>query len=95
MKITLVSAGRRLHAELPYYGADYVLVPQLQQCPGCHDALKVKGLVATVHHDHDTYYADAVCISCKHAVGELQTQVSTIFGIEEDEAVLNGRARVY
>lgn len=95
MKITLVRTETRMPAVLPYYGADHVLVDKLAECPGCKAPLRVTGLPITVRNDHDTYYADAVCLECKHPVGELQTQVSTIFGIDEDEAVLNGRARVY
>lgn len=44
----------------------------------------------------DTYKADAVCAKCGDTVGTLLAKVETLFGLEEDEAVLlYGRARVY
>lgn len=46
--------------------------------------------------DDCSYYGAAYCASCKRGVGTLfVTGLSTIFGLEEDAAVLNGRARVY
>ena len=44
---------------------------------------------------HDEYVAVARCYGCKAFCGTLYAKVDTIFGIEEDDAVLNGRARVY
>jgi hypothetical protein len=43
----------------------------------------------------DTYEADAFCVGCGEQVGVLRAKVETIFGLEEDEAVLNGRWKVY
>lgn len=43
----------------------------------------------------DEWHADGFAICCDENVGLLVVKVDTIFGIEEDEAVLNGRARVY
>ena len=45
--------------------------------------------------NHDTYESTAACVGCGVLRGRLEAQVSTIFGIEEDEAVLAGRVRVY
>lgn len=45
--------------------------------------------------NHDTYDSIAACVGCGVIRGRLEAQVSTIFGIEEDEAVLGGRCRVY
>ena len=44
---------------------------------------------------HDTYRADGHCTACGGNVGVIRAKVSTLFGIEEDERVLGGRARVY
>lgn len=93
MKITLHSNGRTLHAQLPHATADHVSVDG-STCPHCNENLKARGN-GDVSHDFDTYYASAYCIYCGGAVGQLQTKVNTIFGIDEDNAVLNGRARVY
>ena len=65
------------------------------QCPSCKaTGAEVRGQ-GIERHDHDTYYAQALCLSCGERIGTLETTVSTIFGIEEDRAVLQGRARVY
>lgn len=93
MKITLHSRGKIFPAQLPHAKADFVLVDECV-CPHCKESLKAKGN-GDVTHDFDTYYALAYCVSCGGAVGQIQTKVNTIFGIDEDNAVLNGRARVY
>lgn len=96
MKITFINKSKRLEAHLPFGGADHVLVAALSTCPDCGEPLKLAGREGTMHHDHDTYYTKAGCLACEKTLGELQTKVSTIFGIDEDEAVLvHGRARVY
>jgi len=92
MKIAFVHDEKRHTAKLPYDGAAHV---EIEACPACREApAKVAG-EGVSHHDHDTYYAPARTLCCG-ARGELRTTVSTVFGIEEDEAVLlRGRARVY
>ena len=93
MKITLHLQGKIFPAQLPHAMADFVLVEDCV-CPNCNGSLKARG-DGNVTHDFDTYYAFAHCVCCGGAVGQLQTKVNTIFGIDEDNAVLNGRARVY
>jgi len=44
---------------------------------------------------HDRYIGTAQCTRCRRDVGQMTVKVDTLFGIEEDNAVLNGRARVY
>jgi hypothetical protein len=44
---------------------------------------------------HDEYISDAACAECRAPAGRLVAKVETLFGIEEDIAVLNGRCRVY
>jgi hypothetical protein len=80
---------RREAAEQPVPDADHVVVAGA--CP-----FKVGGVAGTMSHGHDTYRADAGCLSCLKVLGRLVVVVSTIFGVEEDRAVLvDGRARVY
>lgn len=63
-------------------------------CPACF-ATDVGIGGRNRRHDHDTHYADAHCLACSAHIGTIEVTVSTIFGIEEDESVLNGRVRVY
>lgn len=64
-------------------------------CPACGEALAVRG-DGRKRSDCDRYYfARGFCVTCGAGVGEIRAYPSTLFGIEEDERVLNGRARVY
>jgi hypothetical protein len=96
MKITLKLAqpGPTLTATLPFNGADHVEVAN-EECPTCHGGQPLLVAGKNIRHDHDTYRSDAHCLCCGAYVGELRAKVDTIFGIDEDEAVLNGRCRVY
>jgi len=76
----------------PHPHADYVLPSGA--CPACKATpWKIQG--GEVTRGHDTYTAPARCVACGERVGALQVQVSTLFGLEEDERVLYGRCRVY
>jgi hypothetical protein len=44
---------------------------------------------------HDTYYAPAVAQCCRRRIGTIETRVSTVFGITEDELVLGGPWKVF
>ena len=45
---------------------------------------------------HASMAGSAACCACHKVVGRIEvTSVPTIFGLEEDRAVLNGRSRVY
>lgn len=94
MKITLTIADVVLDAELPYPHADHVTADMF--CPSCKAAapLKVSGKGNHIE-SHDTYAARAVALCCRKEIGTIRATMSTIFGVEEDERVLNGRARVY
>lgn len=101
--------AKRVRARVPFDAAAYVLVPGL--CPSCghkvaeadvpRDAREQRdwwpcaGLKGSMVRGHDTYTSLAGCTACGKLAGKLVVTVSTIFGIEEDERVLNGRARVY
>lgn len=93
MKITvkLKSGGKAIAAKLPYEGAKYVTTDA--ECPSKGHYLDVAGGDPNV--GHNTIEAPAVCCACKEHVGTIVVKVSTIFGIEEDARVLNGRCRVY
>lgn len=98
MKITLTgSDGRALAAHQPHDHADRVVVDHAT-CPKCKlNPLPVRGQGKSIdpNSPRDTYRADAICCGCGAPVGVLRVKVETIFGIEEDDRVLNGRCRVY
>jgi hypothetical protein len=90
--ITVHTLGNTYKAKRPHATADYVVI---RTCPKCEvEPCRVQGGGVT-HHDHDTYFSRAICLACEADIGEIRTKVETMFGIEEDNAVLNGRCRVY
>ena len=81
-------------ARVPFDGADHCIVEG--ECPHCHAApFKAAGVRGSMVRGHDTYTSHAGCVGCKVVTGRLVVTVDTLFGIEEDERVLNGRCRVY
>lgn len=97
MKITLVIGdgedARSIIARLPYENADHVVLDE--SCPNCeHEPCRVRGR-GTQWHGHDTHYAVGFALCCNAQLGRIEVKVSTIFGIEEDRRVLEGRHRVY
>ena len=93
MKITLTIGDRKLAASRPHGQSTFVEVNTI--CPRCKsEPLQVQGDNNSIE-SRDTYRADARCLSCGETIGVLRVRVSTIFGIEEDGRVLNGRCRVY
>jgi len=93
MKITLhKDDGGIFVGKLAFREAESVDFKTLEaHCGG--EYLTVRGGDPTV--DYDTYTSKAVCAVCGEHLGTLKVKVSTLFGIEEDQRVLNGRARVY
>ncbi len=66
------------------------------KCPSCGEDLAVQGDGMKVSPSDRYYFARGYCAACRAYVGEIRAYPSTLFGIEEDEAVLlHGRARVY
>lgn len=64
--------------------------------PGGSDDVPWKVAGASEHAiDDRTIEAKGVCLGCRFGVGKLVVHVNTIFGLEEDRAVLRGRPRVY
>jgi hypothetical protein len=93
MKITLTIGDKKLIARRPHDQSTFVEVNAA--CPRCKiEPMQVQGNGNSIE-SRDTYRADARCLACGETVGTLRVKVSTIFGIEEDDRVLNGRCRVY
>jgi hypothetical protein len=66
------------------------------RCPLCDNAtLPVIGDKRRQTVGHDTVTAPALSMCCGQEVGTVLVELSTIFGLEEDERVLHGRPRVY
>lgn len=65
------------------------------ECPHCGQHPFLIGGTGAHIHDNETYVAGAYCGNCTRDVGQMCTRVETFFGAEEDEAIFNGRARVY
>ncbi len=93
MKITFTADGRTVKAKLPHENATFAVVNIA--CSSCKKKpMSVRGKANEIE-SRDTYRSDARCVDCGEDVGVLRVKVDTIFGIEEDAAVLSGRARVY
>lgn len=64
--------------------------------PGGHDYYTAEGFCAAcVRAADDLAARDPAARPIVKPVGEIRAYVGTIFGVEEDERVLHGRARVY
>jgi hypothetical protein len=107
VKITLTfNDGSRRRGRLPYPNAPRVVVnrkcgaklpnPGLGKgfAGGICDSTEYKGAGMSIE-SRDTYRANAICDRCGHPAGTLRVQVPTMWGIEEDERVLNGPWKVY
>lgn len=65
-------------------------------CPTCERGeLRVIGDVKRQAIGHDTVTAPALALCCGREIGTVRVEFNTIFGLEEDHAVLHGRPRVY
>jgi hypothetical protein len=91
VKIRLITREGTIDAKLPHEGAKFVEVAY--PCSEC-GSFQVAGVQSTIVRGHDTYRSKAVCVGCGHACGELEAKVETIFGLAEDELVMQ-RPRVY
>lgn len=91
MKIRLHLDDVEWHCTLPHKGAPSVEAA----APACAcGSVWVRGL-GDDERGHDTITTRAVCAGCGARRGKLVVTVDTLFGIEEDERVMNGRCRVY
>lgn len=107
MKIYLkVKEGPRRECKQPYENARHVLAAG--RCPKCDDYLcdpaagiafvehfKVAGGTPNASSDDRAWECTAVCLACNAVVGTLRVEPGTLFGVSEDERVLNGKWRVY
>lgn len=79
-------------------GVDHALAP-FACCDQYEDGRpypKTRVRAVPLSHTHDTYHCEAIALCCGKRWGRIAVRVETMFGIEEDEAMLkNGRARVY
>ena len=64
-------------------------------CPGCGTAPFIIQGRGRHRHSRDTFRAAGTAICCGDSVGYIYAKTNTLFGLEEDEAVLRGLARVY
>ena len=65
-------------------------------CSHCREPLKARGKGRRIAASNRAYEADAICVACGGEVGLMVVEISTIFGLEEDERVLlASRCRVY
>lgn len=65
------------------------------KCPKCDGVLRIGGSGKRPSSDDRAWEADGYSLCCLVPVGLIRVEVDTIFGVREDEAVLNGRCRVY
>lgn len=104
MTITLTTRdGARLRCRGPHPGAGYV-VPSAGEhsCGACGAPIAARMLWYETQHDR--YVGDAVCVNvlvdgdgeaaCGARLGTMTVELSTIFGLEEDNRI-HGGARVY
>ncbi len=94
MRVTVRVNDVEHEAAPPFAGADHVIA-EGAACPDCGAApLKIRGRGIEMR-GHDFEEAPAFCLCCGSDAGRVRVTYSTIFGIEEDRAVLSGRPRVY
>jgi hypothetical protein len=89
--------GGRLVCQLPPSDEAQTYVTVVDGgCPFCSaDPFRVRGERPRDSSDDRATEADASCLKCGQDVGLLRVEMDTIFGVKEDRAVLQGRARVY
>jgi hypothetical protein len=94
MKIILTTQDNSVHElEPPPAGASDVGTPLT--CPHCHKGLRIFGRHGTKSRGHDYIEETALCSICQKPVGRIRVIIPSLFGLEEDKRVLNGRCRVY
>jgi hypothetical protein len=92
-RLILHRDGKDTKLQLPEPGALSVAVPG-ETCRHCKQLLVVAGAKRRIG-GHDFYESDAGCVHCNAFIGYLRLYVSTLFGIAEDERVLNSYVRIY
>lgn len=93
MKVTVSVKGKTHSATRPFPKADHVVLTI--PCPFCGvEPMKARGVGGMVK-SHDSYRSDAITTCCGKPLDWIKATFDTIFGLEEDERVLNGPWRVY
>lgn len=99
VRVTIEIGGRKYVAKQPFANADHVVIAGVKKCPACGETFEegIKAMGSGKHiENHDTYKATGHAKCCGQVIGTLRATVDTIFGLEEDEAVLlRSRCRVY
>lgn len=92
MSLFLVTKAGRTRLPMPPRGAKDVATDAT--C-ACGKPLRVRGAARHPGEDDRAWEAEAHAVCCGRVVGVLRLESETIFGVLEDDAVLNGRPRVY
>ena len=70
--------------------SDYGVVHDVV-CPSCKALeLRVQGAGRRVSDDDRAWEADAFSVCCNQRVGTIRAETNTLFGVREDQRVLNG-----
>ena len=101
MKITwykeaALSRASPMSCTLPFDNAAWVVVEH-EACPWCSAVpVRIRTRDRSIE-GHDKYVGhEVVCVDCGLQVsGVLVVRMDTVFGLEEDERVTQGRCRVY
>jgi hypothetical protein len=79
---------------MPYVGAPRLDVEGA--CPRCGAVpFQVRGDASKAATRGTTVYCVGVCLGCLKPVGTIKAEPTTLWGEDEDRAVLQGRPRVY
>jgi len=94
MKITIGVEGKTYQATRPEQSGH---VEAAMKCLFCGaEPLRAKGVGSNIVKGRDYYLNDnAVTLCCNKPIDFIKSEFDTIFGLEEDEQVLNGPWRVY
>jgi hypothetical protein len=93
-RLFLVRDGKKTRGSEPFEGADHAVIDGA--CPRCGAApFKVQGTGRRIAQDDQAYEADGVSVCCSDHVGVLRLEVSTLFGLREDEAVFRSGVKIY
>lgn len=97
-RIVLIRGEARTEfpASLPHQNASFVTVQgtECEDCPEKSETLRVIGGKGWTSEDKRAIESHGCCLDCGKYLGTLRAEVDTLFGIDEDAAVM-ARCRVY
>lgn len=65
-------------------------------CPKCSDTpVALRGTDMRPSVDDRAWEANGRCLACKAHIGTIRVETTTLFGVQEDQAVLCGVWKVY